>query len=187
MCSTWPLLGLWVCLSFFLIITVAGCTTIAPKHNVWWFCMFNDLQHVTFISTCFEVASWVMIYVLWLLELTCFFFIVQSVHEGRIYTVKLFCDKDYPDKPPSVRFHSRINMTHVNQETGMVKSFSLSSFLILKCHSRLLFFSCGVWFYIHVEYFYHLSNTPCFQPPLHIAISALFLWLRTLYCDEVAR
>jgi ubiquitin-conjugating enzyme E2 variant len=46
--------------------------------------------------------------------------IVQSVHEGRIYTVKLFCDKDYPDRPPSVKFHSRINMTCVNQETGMV-------------------------------------------------------------------
>ena len=45
---------------------------------------------------------------------------VQSVHEGRIYTLKLFCDKDYPDKPPTVRFHSRINMTHVNQETGLV-------------------------------------------------------------------
>jgi ubiquitin-protein ligase len=45
---------------------------------------------------------------------------VQSVHEGRIYTVKLFCDKDYPDRPPSVKFHSRINMTCVNQENGMV-------------------------------------------------------------------
>ncbi|BBN18204.1 ubiquitin-conjugating enzyme E2 variant [Marchantia polymorpha subsp. ruderalis] len=44
----------------------------------------------------------------------------NSVHEGRIYTVKLFCDKDYPDRPPSVRFHSRINMTSVNQETGVV-------------------------------------------------------------------
>eukprot|EP00249_Psilotum_nudum_P005559 c18998_g1_i1 orf=1-435(-) len=38
----------------------------------------------------------------------------NSVHEGRIYQLKLFCDKDYPDKPPSVRFHSRINMTCVN-------------------------------------------------------------------------
>lgn len=44
----------------------------------------------------------------------------HSVHEGRIYTLKLFCDKDYPDKPPTVRFHSRINMTHVNSETGLV-------------------------------------------------------------------
>ncbi|KAF8395443.1 hypothetical protein HHK36_019389 [Tetracentron sinense] len=46
----------------------------------------------------------------------------QSVHEGRIYQLKLFCDKDYPEKPPSVRFHSRINMICVNHETGVVES-----------------------------------------------------------------
>ncbi|PHT96202.1 Ubiquitin-conjugating enzyme E2 variant 1C [Capsicum chinense] len=42
-------------------------------------------------------------------------------------TLKLFCDKDYPEKPPSVRFHSRINMTCVNHETGVVepKKFSV--------------------------------------------------------------
>ncbi|KAK4345818.1 hypothetical protein RND71_035994 [Anisodus tanguticus] len=51
----------------------------------------------------------------------------NSVHEGRIYQLKLFCDKDYPEKPPSVRFHSRINMTCVNHETGVVepKKFDL--------------------------------------------------------------
>ncbi|KAL5217416.1 hypothetical protein ABZP36_018100 [Zizania latifolia] len=45
----------------------------------------------------------------------------NTVHEGRIYQLKLFCDTDYPDKPPAVRFQSRINMTCVNQETGMVE------------------------------------------------------------------
>nr|XP_010911776.2 ubiquitin-conjugating enzyme E2 variant 1C [Elaeis guineensis] len=45
----------------------------------------------------------------------------NSVHENRIYQLKLFCDKDYPEKPPSVRFHSRINMTCVNHENGMVE------------------------------------------------------------------
>ncbi|EXC01939.1 Ubiquitin-conjugating enzyme E2 variant 1C [Morus notabilis] len=51
----------------------------------------------------------------------------NTVHEGRIYQLKLFCDKDYPEKPPSVRFHSRINMTCVNHESGMVepKKFGL--------------------------------------------------------------
>lgn len=49
-----------------------------------------------------------------------FSFLCQTVHEGRIYQLKLFCDKDYPEKPPSVRFHSRINMTCVNHETGVV-------------------------------------------------------------------
>ena len=50
----------------------------------------------------------------------CLFVMFQSVHEGRIYTLKLFCDKDYPEKPPTVRFHSRVNMTCVNHETGVV-------------------------------------------------------------------
>ncbi|OMO68504.1 Ubiquitin-conjugating enzyme, E2 [Corchorus olitorius] len=51
----------------------------------------------------------------------------NTVHEGRIYQLKLFCDKDYPEKPPSVRFHSRVNMTCVNHETGVVepKKFGL--------------------------------------------------------------
>ncbi|KAK1309178.1 Ubiquitin-conjugating enzyme E2 variant 1D [Acorus calamus] len=42
----------------------------------------------------------------------------NTVHEGRIYQLKLFCDLDYPDNPPTVRFQTRINMTCVNQETG---------------------------------------------------------------------
>lgn len=53
----------------------------------------------------------------------------NTVHEGRIYQLKLFCDKDYPDRPPTVRFHSRINMTCVNPETGLVdqRKFNLLS------------------------------------------------------------
>ncbi|KAK6139870.1 hypothetical protein DH2020_026384 [Rehmannia glutinosa] len=62
-------------------------------------------------------------------QVHCCFSSCQSVHEGRIYQLKLFCDKDYPEKPPSVRFHSRINMTCVNHETGVVepKKFGLLS------------------------------------------------------------
>lgn len=45
----------------------------------------------------------------------------NTVHEGRIYQVQLFCGKDYPNKPPSVKFQSRINMSCVNQETGLVE------------------------------------------------------------------
>ncbi|MFS8029287.1 putative ubiquitin-conjugating enzyme/RWD [Helianthus anomalus] len=29
------------------------------------------------------------------------------------FRLVLFCDKDYPEKPPIVRFHSRVNMTCV--------------------------------------------------------------------------
>lgn len=68
---------------------------------------------------------------------------VQSVHEGRIYTLKLFCDKDYPDKPPTVRFHSRINMTHVNQETGLV-SLSLNLHICIYGNGGFVYWSLGI-------------------------------------------
>ncbi|MFS7914521.1 putative ubiquitin-conjugating enzyme/RWD [Helianthus anomalus] len=46
---------------------------------------------------------------------------VMSVHEGRIYTLKLLCDKDYPEKPLIVRFHSQVKMTCADHETGVVE------------------------------------------------------------------
>lgn len=46
---------------------------------------------------------------------------LQTVHEGRIYQLKLFCDEDYPGNPPTVKFQMRINMNCVNPETGVVE------------------------------------------------------------------
>ena len=37
----------------------------------------------------------------------------NSAHDGRIYTLKLFCDSTYPERPPLVRFQSRVNMSCV--------------------------------------------------------------------------
>ncbi|GFZ15825.1 MMS ZWEI homologue 1 [Actinidia rufa] len=45
----------------------------------------------------------------------------NTVHEGRIYQLKLFCGKEYPDEPPTVRFQTRVNMTCINQESGLVE------------------------------------------------------------------
>jgi len=42
------------------------------------------------------------------------------VHEGRIYSLKIFCDQNYPQKPPTVRFVSAVNMSSVNQSNGVV-------------------------------------------------------------------
>ncbi|XP_066349643.1 ubiquitin-conjugating enzyme E2 variant 1C-like isoform X2 [Miscanthus floridulus] len=50
---------------------------------------------------------------------------LNCVHEGRIYQLKLVCDKDYPDKPPAVRFHSRINLACVHPDTGVVEADKL--------------------------------------------------------------
>lgn len=33
-----------------------------------------------------------------------------TAHDGRIYTLSLHCDLDYPDRPPRVRFQSRVNL-----------------------------------------------------------------------------
>eukprot|EP00163_Fabomonas_tropica_P020847 TRINITY_DN36754_c0_g1_i1.p1 TRINITY_DN36754_c0_g1~~TRINITY_DN36754_c0_g1_i1.p1 ORF type:complete len:141 (-),score=25.51 TRINITY_DN36754_c0_g1_i1:164-586(-) len=43
-----------------------------------------------------------------------------TTHENRIYNLKIYCDKDYPMKPPSIRFTSRVNLTCVDQSTGAV-------------------------------------------------------------------
>lgn len=44
----------------------------------------------------------------------------QSVHENRIYSVKMHCGKDYPDKPPEIWFRTRVNLPGVDNSTGKV-------------------------------------------------------------------
>ncbi|XP_019058367.1 PREDICTED: ubiquitin-conjugating enzyme E2 variant 1A-like isoform X2 [Tarenaya hassleriana] len=45
----------------------------------------------------------------------------NTAYEGKIFQLKLFCGKDYPESPPDVRFQTRINMACVNPETGVVE------------------------------------------------------------------
>ncbi|KAI5801416.1 ubiquitin-conjugating enzyme/RWD-like protein [Peziza echinospora] len=49
----------------------------------------------------------------------------HSVHENRIYSLKIYCGDNYPDQPPQVSFISRINLPCVNQ-TGLVDLSKLS-------------------------------------------------------------
>jgi len=44
----------------------------------------------------------------------------HSVHENRIYSVKMHCGPNYPDDPPGVRFVSMVNLPCVNPRTGVV-------------------------------------------------------------------
>lgn len=44
----------------------------------------------------------------------------QSVHENRIYSVKMHCGEQYPDTPPTIQFVSQVNLPCVNQKNGMV-------------------------------------------------------------------
>lgn len=38
---------------------------------------------------------------------------MQTVHDQRIYTLKIFCDENYPEQPPRVCFSTRVNMSCV--------------------------------------------------------------------------
>jgi ubiquitin-conjugating enzyme E2 variant len=45
---------------------------------------------------------------------------MQSVHENRIYSVKIHCGPNYPDAPPEISFTSKINLPCVNPQNGKV-------------------------------------------------------------------
>lgn len=44
----------------------------------------------------------------------------NSNHENRIYSLKINCGNDYPDKPPIVKFISKINLPCVDKSNGNV-------------------------------------------------------------------
>ena len=44
----------------------------------------------------------------------------QSPLEGRIISLLITCGPHYPDRPPTIRFSSRVNLACVDQRTGVV-------------------------------------------------------------------
>ncbi|EIN09473.1 UBC-like protein [Punctularia strigosozonata HHB-11173 SS5] len=44
----------------------------------------------------------------------------HTVHENRIYSLKIYCGPEYPDRPPTIQFLSRVNLPFVNQTDGKV-------------------------------------------------------------------
>ncbi|KAM0702964.1 hypothetical protein Q7P35_010396 [Cladosporium inversicolor] len=42
----------------------------------------------------------------------------HSVHENRIYSLKIHCGPQYPDSPPDVTFISKVNLPCVNASNG---------------------------------------------------------------------
>jgi len=49
----------------------------------------------------------------------------HTVHENRIYSLKIHCGGQYPDNPPTVRFLSRVNLSFVSQVDGKVDQTKL--------------------------------------------------------------
>jgi hypothetical protein len=50
---------------------------------------------------------------------------VQSVHENRIYSLKMHCGDQYPDKPPTIQFISEVNLPCVSPRNGVVSNYIL--------------------------------------------------------------
>ncbi|KAF9346494.1 E2 ubiquitin-conjugating protein mms2 [Mortierella sp. AD094] len=50
----------------------------------------------------------------------------HTVHENRIYSLKIHCGENYPDIPPTVSFLSRVNLPCVNQTSGRVDPTKLA-------------------------------------------------------------
>lgn len=44
----------------------------------------------------------------------------HSVHQNRIYSLRIHCGEQYPDRPPEIWFLTRINLPCVNQQNGKV-------------------------------------------------------------------
>jgi ubiquitin-conjugating enzyme E2 variant len=45
-----------------------------------------------------------------------------TVHDGRIYTLRITCGDQYPDRAPQLWFRSRVNLSCVDQRDGRVDS-----------------------------------------------------------------
>mmetsp|Transcript_9863 Transcript_9863/g.24624 ORF Transcript_9863/g.24624 Transcript_9863/m.24624 type:complete len:141 (-) Transcript_9863:546-968(-) len=45
-----------------------------------------------------------------------------TVHDGRIYTLRIHCGNQYPDQAPQMWFRSKVNMGCVDQRDGRVDS-----------------------------------------------------------------
>ncbi|KAG5461886.1 MAG: hypothetical protein BJ554DRAFT_5856 [Olpidium bornovanus] len=83
-----------------------------------------------------------------------------TVHENRIYSLKLYCDGNYPDSPPTVQFLSRINLPCVNQQTGKVEPSKLSCLGNWKCQYSLETILTELRRYVNAAALFVVGNGP---------------------------
>ena len=51
-----------------------------------------------------------------------------TTFDNRIYMMTITCGADYPDRPPTIKFSSKINLPCVNQSNGTVEPTKFSMF-----------------------------------------------------------
>lgn len=57
----------------------------------------------------------------------------NTVHDGRIYTLRITCDMNYPEGAPKLWFRSKVNLSSVDPRDGRVDS---SKFTMLSSWKR---------------------------------------------------
>lgn len=44
----------------------------------------------------------------------------RTAFDGRIFQLRVHCGPNYPDEPPTVQFKTRVNLSCVNKDNGMI-------------------------------------------------------------------
>jgi ubiquitin-protein ligase len=73
----------------------------------------------------------------------------QTVHENRIYSLKIHCGDDYPDRPPTIHFLSRVNLPFVSQTNGKVDPVKLAALSQWGRDSSIETILVGIRRYVH--------------------------------------
>ncbi|KAK7476592.1 hypothetical protein BaRGS_00032138 [Batillaria attramentaria] len=61
----------------------------------------------------------------------------KTPYDGRIYSVRVHCDENYPNSPPRAQFQTRINMTCVNKDTGAIDARKLPCLRLWQKHMTI--------------------------------------------------